>query len=74
MIKTSKFTLDPGEIDPICVRCKQTIVYELAEISTAPGYYHKVCGLMTENNHQKRQDDVNDFMSDTRDYAKSKGE
>jgi hypothetical protein len=74
MIKVSKFTLDPGEADPICVCCKQAIVDELAEISTAPGYYHKGCGLLTENNNQKHQDDVNDFMDDARDYAKSKGE
>lgn len=39
MIKTSKFTLDPGEQEPICTSCKQVIVDTLTEISTQRGLF-----------------------------------
>jgi hypothetical protein len=74
MLKLSKFELDPGEADPICICCKQAIVNELAEISTMPGHFHQACGLLTEHIEQTAGEYVQDFMSTAQEYARGKNE
>jgi hypothetical protein len=72
MIKTSKFTLDPGETDPVCKHCYTFIKEELAETSARAGYFHLWCAQEIESDCDPS--DYMAFMLEARDYAKSKGE
>ena len=74
MIKVTNFTLDTGEADLICACCKQAIINELTEISTAAGYYHQACGTLIEHKNQSVLDDLQDFKSINEEYAEAKGQ
>lgn len=72
MIKTSKFTLDPGEAEPICDYCREYIFDEVSETAIKPGYFHFSCATSIESDNDPT--DYMAFMDDAREYAKSKGE
>jgi len=72
MIKTSKFTLDPGEPAPYCTVCCKDIIDELAESSIKRGYFHLWCAQKITSGNDPT--DYMAFMDDAREYTKSKGE